>query len=160
MIKIKKDVKIVKQAGMKKPVKPVKQAGMKKPVKVEKPVKLAAFISFIDAKILIPELKKPDYDKIRAKNTDKFTVRLSAKAQGAIRLLTAYYAGAFKKPGIFDSLECKEIKNSLNYSDRMILLALGKIANHPGGDLKAIKASAVEYTPGSENRKAIKIRIV
>ena len=143
MIKIKKAVKIVKQTGMKKPV---------------KPVKLAAFPSLDEVKSYIPEIKKPDYDKIRAKNTDKFTVRITGG--GAIRLLKAYYAGAFKKPGVFNSLECKEIKNSLNYSDRMILLALGKIANHPGGDLKAIKASAVEYTPGSENRKAIKIRII
>ena len=150
MIKIKKQVKIIKQAGLRnKKVKPVKLNKPVKPVKLNKPVKpiKAVFPSFDEVKAYIPEIKKPDYDKIRLHNTPGFKVRILAG--GAKRLLTAYYKGRFK-PGVCNTLEIPEIRDSVNFSDRMILLSLGKI--------ESITGCEVERVPGS-SRKAIKIRI-
>ena len=159
-----KIVKIIKQKGLKavKPVKPVKPVKIQKPVKPVKvikpvkPVKLAAFPLYEEVKGYIPEIKKPDYEKIKAKNTENFKVRILAG--GALRVMSAYYAGRFNKPGIVNTLEVKEIRNSINFSDRMILLALGKIEIR-GSDNQSIKAAGVECVPGSSYRKAIKIKI-
>lgn len=141
MIKTKKGLKIVKQPGLK-----VKKPVIKKTT-VKKVVKLAAFPSYAEVKSYIPEIKKPDYEKIRLHNTTGFTVRILAG--GAKRLLTAYYKNRFKA-GVVNTLDIPEIKSSINFSDRMILLSLGKI--------ESISGCEVERVPGS-SRKAFKIRI-
>lgn len=149
MIKIKKAVKVIKQAGL-------KSKTLVKAVKVKRENKNNFFLSFPKFEEVSGYLKKPEYLKVKALQEKNKGFNLRILGGGAKRLLSAFYANKFKS-GVCNTLEIPELRNSVNYSDRAILLAIGKIAD--SGSLSgSIRGCEIEKVKGSA-RKAFKIRI-
>lgn len=146
MIKIKKSIKVIKQSGVK----------TKSPVKVVKKSKHNFVLDFPKFEEVKEYCKAPEYKKIEAlqKKNPGFKIRI--QGGGCKRLMSAFYAKRFKS-GTLNVLEVPELRNSVNYSDRAVLLALGKIVD-TGTLSGSISACEIERVKGSP-RKLFRIKI-
>lgn len=148
---VKKAVKVIKQAGLKTKI-PV----VKKVIKVKRVSKNNFFTSFPKFEEVSGYIKKPEYLKIKALQEKNQGFNVRVLGGGCKRLMSAYYANKFKK-GICNVLEIPELRNSVNFSDRAVLLALGKIED-TGSITGSIRACQIELVKGSA-RKCFKIKI-